>query len=101
VDAEGGIGIEIDPPNICCYRIRAERRSEAQSYVVRVEAQQVIEQFRPRRLVQALNGDSPHPAFRASWRRQVSCDPGRLGKPGARSEMAWGTANRRRKSIGE
>ena len=50
VDAEDGVGVEIDPLDVRRDRVGTERCPEAQPDVLGLEAQKVLEQFRPRGL---------------------------------------------------
>src|ERR1700704_4654742 len=83
VDAEDRVDFEVDALNVGRDRVGSERRSEAQSNVLRVEAQKVIEQFRPRGLSQTVNRNVAH--CRSAWpRRVVTSGPGRRAASGNR-----------------
>src|SRR6202163_1975455 len=61
VDAEDGIGVEIDTLNVRRDRFGPERQAEPQSDILGIKAQKMFEQFRPRGLGEAVNVNGAHP----------------------------------------
>src|ERR1700682_3638083 len=61
VDAKDRVGIEVDALNVGSDRVGSERRPEPQSDILVIEAQEMVEQFRPRGLGEAVNVNGAHP----------------------------------------
>ena len=60
IDAEHSVSIEIDALDVCRDCLRTKRSAEAQTNVLRIETQKVIQQFRTCGLGKTVNVDGTH-----------------------------------------
>ena len=89
VDAEDGIGVEIDTLNVRRDRVGPERQAEPQSDILGIKTQKMFEEFRPRGLGQAVNVNGAHSG--SDLARHGHVDTSRSGCRAAAPKVAYGT----------